>query len=174
MPPIAIVVSRYNRSVTDALLDAAIGAYEARGGERTNLAVIDAPGTFELAAIAGEAAACGVYAGVCCLGCVIRGETTHDEHIARAVAHALADTGARTGVPCAYGVVTANDAEQAKARAGGDKGNKGSDAMGAVLDAAGAIAAIREAAEGEAPGFVFSIAGERTDKAGRSGSGEMS
>lgn len=140
--PCAIVVSRYNETVTSVMLDGAIGAYLDRGGDEARLAVLEAPGAYELVSIARAAAFSGVYRSVVCLGCVIKGETEHDRHIGNAVANGLAQISVATGVPVAFGVLTTNTNEQALARAGGAKGNKGAEAMGAVLDAADAIGVI--------------------------------
>lgn len=142
----AIVVSRYNASITDPMRRGAEEAYAEAGGETDRLCVIDAAGTFELPALAGKAARGGLVAGVVALGCVIRGETEHDRHIATAVATALAQLGAETGLPVSFGVLTVESAEQARARAGGDKGNKGAEAMRATLASIAACAALDQAA----------------------------
>jgi 6,7-dimethyl-8-ribityllumazine synthase len=145
VPPVAIVISRYNLSVTGPMLEAAIAAYRDRGGSEANLGVIDAPGSFDLTAIAAAAASSPLYAGVLAIGCIIKGETEHDRHIAAAVAQGLTQISVRTGKPVAFGVLTVNTAEQASARAGGNHGNKGSDTMHALLDAVAAVDAIRTA-----------------------------
>lgn len=147
LPPVAVAVSRYNASVTDRLLKGAIDEYASRGGDPALVTVLHAPGAFELPAIALAAAQSGRFAGVVALGCLVRGETRHDRYIAQAVAHGLIDVTMRTGVPAAFGVITADTPEQAKARAGGKKGNKGTEAMAAVLDAAAVIAAVAQPAE---------------------------
>ena len=161
----AIVVSRYNASITDPMRTGAENAYAHAGGDPSRLSVIDAPGTFELPALAAKASRSGLFSGVVALGCVIRGETDHDRHIAAAVAASLAHTGADTGVPVAFGVLTVESIEQARARAGGDKGNKGAEAMRAVLGTAAACAAIdAAAASGQIPAAV-PLAFETPDKA---------
>lgn len=142
--PVAILVSRYNESVTGAMLAGAVEAYAERGGDPAALTIVEAPGAYELIALANAAA--DRHKAVVCLGCVIRGETPHDEHIARAVAHGLAEVTIKTGVPVAFGVLTTLDAAQAKARASGKKGSKGSEAMHAALDAAEGVAALRHGA----------------------------
>jgi 6,7-dimethyl-8-ribityllumazine synthase len=147
------------------MLDGAVTEYEQRGGQSDNLAIIEAPGTYELVSIANAAARSGMYGSVVCLGCVIRGETTHDEHIARAVAHGLVDISNETGIPVSYGVVTTMNIEQARSRAGGDKGNKGADAMGAALDAAAAINAINDGKSSQSPGVRFTPGLTPHDKA---------
>ncbi|MCC5822294.1 MAG: 6,7-dimethyl-8-ribityllumazine synthase [Phycisphaerales bacterium] len=142
--PVAILVSRYNESVTGAMLAGAVEAYAERGGDPAGLTIVEAPGAYELVALANAAA--DRHKAVVCLGCVIKGETPHDEHIARAVAHGLAEITVKTGVPVAFGVLTTLDAAQAKARAAGRKGNKGAEAMHAALDAAEGVAALRHGA----------------------------
>ncbi|MEM9066165.1 MAG: 6,7-dimethyl-8-ribityllumazine synthase [Planctomycetota bacterium] len=145
-PPVAIVVSRYNGSVTSRLREGAEAAHAARcpGG---GLDVIEAPGAYELIAIGAAAAKTGRYRGVVALGCVIKGETDHDRYINEAVANSLGAATVETGVPIGFGLVTTNDVEQAMDRAGGTNGNKGADAMDAVLDSIAAIDAIRGADE---------------------------
>jgi 6,7-dimethyl-8-ribityllumazine synthase len=134
LPPVAIAVSRFNSSITDRLLEGAMGVYAARGGELSAVAVLDAPGSFELPAIALAAAKAGRFAGVVALGCLIRGQTRHDRYIAQAVANGLVSVTIATGLPVTFGVLTVETAEQARDRAGGARGNKGADAMAALLD----------------------------------------
>lgn len=166
VPPVAVIVSRYNRTITDALRKSAVEEYLRRGGNRENLAVIDAPGAFELPSIADAAAESGLYRGVCCLGCVIKGETSHDQHINAAVAQGLMAISLRLGVPATFGLLTTDTIEQAQARAGGAKGNKGAEAMGATLDAVAAIDAIMAATDAEQPGMTFELTSSQADKAG--------
>lgn len=160
----AIVVSRYNTSVTGVMLDGAIGAYAARGGDESKLAILEVPGAYELTAVAAAAAGSEMYDAVVCLGCIIKGETDHDRHIAAAVAKGLTDITLATGVPVAFGVLTTNTNEQALARAGGDKGNKGAEAMDAALDAADAIVAIAEGYRNDSPGVRFTPGLQVQDK----------
>ncbi len=144
-PTIAVIVSRYHASVTDRLLDGAVDAYQARfDGE---VAVIDAPGAFELPLLCASACQSGLYDAVVCLGCVIKGETPHNEHIARAVSDTLCRLSAELIVPIGFGVLTCDTLDQALARAGGECGNKGAEAMGAVLDSLASLEAIGEAIE---------------------------
>jgi 6,7-dimethyl-8-ribityllumazine synthase len=162
--PSAVVVSRYNETVTSVMLDGAINAYRARNGRDEDLGVLEAPGAYELISIASAAARSGLYGSVVCLGCVIRGETSHDQHINNAVAIGLAQISIETGVPVAFGVLTTNTNEQAIARAGGDKGNKGAEAMDAALDAADAINAIEQAKSVQSPGVRFTPGLQPNDK----------
>jgi 6,7-dimethyl-8-ribityllumazine synthase len=134
LPAVAIAVSRYNASITGRLLQAAIDAYTARAGDPASIAVLDAPGAYELPAISLAAAMSGRFAGIAALGCLIRGQTRHDRYIAQAVATGLVNVTIATGIPVTFGVLTVENAKQARARAGGDHGNKGADAMNALLD----------------------------------------
>lgn len=136
LPPIAIIVSRYNRAVTDALLAGAVETYVKAGGEAADLLIIDAAGSFELVALASTSLRSERVAGVVALGCIIKGETSHDIVLGTAVTQALADLAAWTCSPVGLGVLTVDSAAQAEARAGlGRKplGNKGCEAMLAVL-----------------------------------------
>ena len=140
---IAIIASRYNAEITDALLAGAREAFESMGGEAENLTIVPVPGAFELSALTGVAARTGQYDGVVALGCLVRGETVHDRVIADSTAHALASISATTGVPVGFGLLTTDTFEQAKARAGGSKGNKGADAMRACIETHHAVNSIK-------------------------------
>jgi 6,7-dimethyl-8-ribityllumazine synthase len=123
----AIVVSRFNQLITSRLLDGAVETLTAHGVSQEQIDVAWVPGAFEIPTVAGRLAAGGRYVAVLCLGAVIRGETTHDQHINRAVSTALAEIGVRTGVPVLFGVLTCNTLEQAIARSGGQASTKGKD-----------------------------------------------
>jgi 6,7-dimethyl-8-ribityllumazine synthase len=148
LPKIAVVVSRYNASITEALLAGALEEYAGRGGNPATVDVYRAPGSFELTGLTLAAAETGRYRGVVALGCLIRGETRHDRYIAEAVGHGLTQVTLQTGMPVGFGLLTVESGKQARARAGGEKGNKGADAMGAVLDAIAEIEAIRSGTPG--------------------------
>lgn len=141
-PSVAIVVSRYNHSVTGALLDAAVKTYVDAAGDPENLEVFEAPGSFELPTLALHAAMTERFDGVLALGCLIKGETIHDRVIADAVAQGIINVTLRTGVPVAFGVLTVDTAQQARARSGGAEGNKGQEAMSALLETIDSIASI--------------------------------
>ena len=123
----AIVVARFNESITSRLLDGALETLTKHGVLSDDIDVAWVPGAFEIPAAAARLAASGRYLAVLCLGAVIRGETTHDQHINRAVSIALAEIGVRTGVPALFGVLTCNTLEQAVARSGGQAGTRGKD-----------------------------------------------
>jgi len=108
-------------------------AYEAGGGQASEVVVIEAPGSFELPVLCHVAAESGKFAGIVALGCIIKGETSHDQHLASAVVHGLVNVSLLTGVPVSLGVLTVNNPRQARERAGGKQGNKGAEAMDALL-----------------------------------------
>lgn len=140
---IAVIVSRYNGSITSRLREGAVRTLGERLGGRGRIDVVAAPGAFELPALALAAARTGRYDGVVALGCLIKGQTRHDRYIAEAVAHGLVGVTLATGVPAAFGVITAETAAQAAARAGGSHGNKGEEAAAALLETIEASRAIR-------------------------------
>jgi 6,7-dimethyl-8-ribityllumazine synthase len=129
----AVVVARYNESITSRLLAGAVATLTAHGVRDDAIDVAWTPGAFEIPLVAARQAASGRYLAVICLGAVIRGETTHDQHINRAVSNELARAGVETGVPVLFGVLTCDTLEQAIHRAGGNVGNKGSECAEAAL-----------------------------------------
>lgn len=131
---LAIVVSRYNDTVTTRLLAGAQETLRSRGVPDEAVDVAWAPGAFEVPMIAERLAATRRYAAVICLGAVIRGETTHDQHINRAVSLAFAETARQWGLPVLFGVLTCDTLEQAIHRSGGNVGNKGSECADAALE----------------------------------------
>lgn len=150
-PPVAIIVSRYNQTTTYRLRDGAVAAYVAAGGRESDLAIIEAPGAFEIPMIVQEAALIDAYAGIVAIGCIVKGETDHDRYLADAVSKALLEIAMESGVPVGLGVLTVNTIEQAVARSGGVEGglpgNKGAEAMNAVLSTLNAIEAMATAAD---------------------------
>lgn len=140
---VAIVVSRYHDWITRAMRDGAVAAFERRLGRApSGLTIIEAPGSFELPILVSEAVQSGAFHAVVALGCVIKGETSHDQHISRAVSTALAQVAVDGGVPVGFGLLTVDTTEQAEARAGGAMGNKGSEAMEAALDTLAMLEAV--------------------------------
>jgi 6,7-dimethyl-8-ribityllumazine synthase len=161
-PRVAVIVSRYNWSITERLLEGALAAYAARGHEAGSVTVFEGPGAYELPALALAAADTARYRGIVALGCLIRGETRHDRYIAEAVAHGLVQVTLQSGVPVAFGVLTVDTPEQARARAGGELGNKGEESMAALLDTIITMDAIRDA---DADGVPESGTARTRDKA---------
>jgi 6,7-dimethyl-8-ribityllumazine synthase len=127
----AIAVARFYEDLAERLVAGAQSAFaEAGAGEAD---VFDVPGAFELPLAAQLAAQSGRYDGVACLGAVIRGETDHYDWVCAESARGIQDVQLRTGVPCAFGVLTVDTMEQALARSGGDRRDSGRHAAEAVL-----------------------------------------
>lgn len=141
---IAIVVSRYNEAITSKLLAGAIETLTERGVPDDHIDVAWVPGAWELPLIAREMALDRDYDAVLCLGAVIRGETTHDQHINTQVSQSLGQIALDQGLPVLFGVLTCNTYEQAEARAGGAVGNKGSECALAALEMASLLTKLRE------------------------------
>ncbi|MEY2516267.1 MAG: 6,7-dimethyl-8-ribityllumazine synthase [bacterium] len=127
----AIVVGRFYEDLADRLVAGATGVFEAAGADTVD--VFDVPGAFELPLAALMVAQTGEYEGIACLGAVIRGETSHYDHVCNEAARGIQEVALRTGVPCGFGVLTVENMEQAMARSGGDKRSEGADAAEAVL-----------------------------------------
>ena len=123
----AIVVGRFYEDLAERLVSGAQGVF---GGEAD---VFEVPGAYELPLAARFLAETGRYAGVACLGAVIRGETSHYDHVCEESARGIMDVMLRTGVPCSFGVLTVDTMDQALARSGGDKRDSGAHAAEAVL-----------------------------------------
>jgi 6,7-dimethyl-8-ribityllumazine synthase len=129
----AIAVSRYNEHITGKLLAGAVETLKAARVTEEAIDVAWVPGAWELPLVAQRFAASGQYVAVLCLGAVIKGETTHDEHINRQVSLSLGQISLTTGVPVLFGVLTCNTVEQAIHRSGGNVGNKGQECAEAAL-----------------------------------------
>jgi 6,7-dimethyl-8-ribityllumazine synthase len=127
----AIAISRFYEDLADRLVAGATAAF-ARGGE-VEVEAFDVPGAFELPLAARYAATSGRFAGVACLGAVIRGETDHYDFVCAETARGVMRVQLDTGVPCAFGVLTCDNMEQALARSGGGKRDQGRHAAEAVL-----------------------------------------
>ena len=138
----AIVASRFNDLVTARLLKGAKGALTRHGVLDKDIDVAWTPGAFEIPLAAKRMAQTGRYAGVICLGAVIRGETGHYEYVASNAAGGIASVALATDVPILFGVLTTEDLDQALARAGSEAGNKGFDASLAALEMANLLRAI--------------------------------
>jgi 6,7-dimethyl-8-ribityllumazine synthase len=137
--PFAIVVSRYNETITSKLLAGALETLRAAGVADDAIHVAWTPGAFEIPVAAAAMAATGKYAAVLCLGAVIRGDTTHDQHINRAVSMGIMRIGLKYRLPVLFGVLTCDNLEQAIHRAGGQHGNKGSQCAEAALQMVGLL-----------------------------------
>jgi 6,7-dimethyl-8-ribityllumazine synthase len=133
----AACVGRFYEDLARRLVHGAQSVFAEAGA---SLDVHEVPGAFELPLAAKYCAESGRYAGVACLGAVIRGETDHYDYVCNEAARGIARVALDTGVPCAFGVLTVESMEQALARSGGGKRDQGEHAAKAVL----AIAALRE------------------------------
>jgi 6,7-dimethyl-8-ribityllumazine synthase len=131
----AIAVGRFYTELAERLVAGAQRAFVAGGCGEAD--VFDVPGAFELPLAASYLARTGRYAGVACLGAVIRGETDHYDYVCAEAARGIQDVQLRTGVPCAFGVLTVDSMAQAIARTGGGKRDQGEHAAEAVMVLAG-------------------------------------
>jgi 6,7-dimethyl-8-ribityllumazine synthase len=130
----AIVASRWNDAIVSRLIDGALAAFTQREANEGAVQIFRVPGAFEIPLCAQKAASSGKFDAVICLGVIIRGETPHFEYIAATAARGISDAGLRTGVPLLFGVITADNIQQANERAGDDKNNKGYEAAMAAVE----------------------------------------
>jgi len=143
----AIAAARFNELVTRKLLEGASAALAAHGVAVEDLDVVWVPGAFELPLVARRLAGSRTYDAVICVGCVIRGETVHFEHVAGQAAAGIREAGQATGVPVTFGVLTTETLEQALDRAGGKHGNKGWDAATAAIEMSSLLEQLPKEAE---------------------------
>ncbi len=130
----AIVASRFNAHIVDRLVDGALEAFAGTGTGSDEVKLVRVPGAFELPLAVQHLAEASDYDAIVALGCVIRGETPHFEHVSRAAADGLARVSLELGIPVAFGVLTTETVDQAMSRAGGDAGNRGFDAAIAAIE----------------------------------------
>jgi len=135
----AIVVAQWNQSVTSVLLEGAVETLRAAGVPDEQIDVAWVPGSWEIPLVAQRFAEAGEHAAVICLGVVVRGETSHDQHINRGVSLAFSQISLQFDVPVLFGVLTCESMEQAVDRAGGAHGNKGSECAEAALHMVGLL-----------------------------------
>jgi 6,7-dimethyl-8-ribityllumazine synthase len=129
----AVVRATFYEDLAQRLTDGALRGFLEEGIEEGDIDVFDVPGAFELPLGAKACADSGRYAGVACLGAVIRGETDHYDWVCSAAAHGIELVQVQTGVPCAFGVLTVENQDQALARSGGDKRDQGYNAALVVV-----------------------------------------
>ena len=135
----AIVVAEWNRSITGKLLDGAVSTLAAAGVADTSIDVAWVPGAWEIPLVAQRFAQSGQYTAVISLGAVIRGETTHDQHINRGVSLALQEIALDNDLPMIFGILTCESMEQAIHRSGGNVGHKGVECAEAALRMVGLL-----------------------------------
>lgn len=133
---VAIVAARFNSFIVDKLVEGALDGLARHGVADGDITVVHCPGAFEIPQVAKRLADSGDYAAVVCLGCVIRGATTHYDYVAGHAAYGIAEVAMAARVPVIFGVLTTENVEQAIERAGTKAGNKGFDAAMAALEMA--------------------------------------
>ena len=133
---IGVALARFNQSVTDLLLAGALAALARHGV---------ADDAIDVATVPGALAATGRYDALVCLGAVVRGETPHFDYVAAEAARGIADVARRQDLPIAFGVLTTDTIEQALARAGGERGNKGYEAAVTALEMVHLLRAVQRA-----------------------------
>jgi 6,7-dimethyl-8-ribityllumazine synthase len=130
----AIVASRWNDQIVSKLIDGAQAALKQSQADEGAVKLFRVPGSFELSLCALKAAESKEFDAVICLGVIIRGETPHFDYVAAETARGISEVGLKTGVPVMFGVITADTVEQAWARAGVKRDNKGYDAALAAVE----------------------------------------
>jgi 6,7-dimethyl-8-ribityllumazine synthase len=139
---VAVVVARFNETVTRQLLAGALDTLGRYGVRDDDIGVAWVPGSFELPVVAKAFAKTGRYDSVICLGAVIRGETSHYDMVAGQASRGTGAVSQETGVPTIFGVLTTENMDQAINRAGGKSGNLGSNAAVAAIETARLVQAI--------------------------------
>jgi 6,7-dimethyl-8-ribityllumazine synthase len=131
-----IVISRFNDFITQKLLDGALDCLKRHGSDDEKITIVWVPGSFEIPYAAQRMAKSKKYEAIICLGTVIKGATPHFDYIAAEVAKGIARISQETGTPTIFGVITADNLEQAIERAGTKAGNKGWDAALSAIEMA--------------------------------------
>ena len=147
----ALVVARFNHLITEKLLEGAKDALLRHGASPEAIDVAWVPGSMELGPAAARLVRSGRYDAVICLGAVLRGATSHFEHVAREASRAIGQLALTSDIPVIFGVLTADTLEQAMERAGSKAGNRGYDAAVAAIEMANLyrrLASVREAPAG--------------------------
>ncbi len=139
----AVVSTRWNHLIVDRLVEGAELAFVQHGGDTANLDHYLAPGSFEVPLIARQLAETGRYDAVVCLGAVIKGDTDHYDFVAGGAANGILNSSLHTGVPIAFGVLTTDTVEQALNRAGLKAGNKGGEAVLAMIETVNLLKQVR-------------------------------
>ena len=131
---LGIIVSRWNAFITERLLQGALDCLRRSGAKSSDIHIVRVPGSFEIPSAARTLAESGTVDAIITLGCLIRGETTHYEHIATEVTRGIGQSAQETGIPHTYGVLTCENLEQAIDRAGLKSGNKGWEAALSAIE----------------------------------------
>ncbi len=139
----AVIVSRFNDFITKQLLEGCLDTLRRHGADNSLTEVVWCPGSFEIPITAKQLAQTGKFDAVICLGAIIRGATSHYDHVAGQTAAGISQVGLETGVPTIFGVITTESIEQAIERAGTKAGNKGNDAATAAIEMVNLFADLR-------------------------------
>jgi len=140
---IGVALARFNQGVTEQLLAGTLEALTRHGVAEDAIDIATVPGAFELPLCAQRLAATGRYDALVCLGAVVRGETPHFEYVAGEASRGIAEVARRHDIPVAFGVLTTDTVEQALARAGGERGNKGYEAAVTALEMVQVLRAVQ-------------------------------
>jgi 6,7-dimethyl-8-ribityllumazine synthase len=140
----ALVAARFNGFIVDQLVAGAVDALQRHGVADDRIDLVKVPGSFEIPPVAQRLGKSGRYAAVVCLGCVIRGDTDHYDHVAGAAASGIAQAALNCGVPVVFGVLTCDTLDQAINRAGAKAGNKGFEAAVTAVEMVNLIGKMKQ------------------------------
>ncbi|MBI4948598.1 MAG: 6,7-dimethyl-8-ribityllumazine synthase [Deltaproteobacteria bacterium] len=140
----ALVVGRFNDFISGRLLEGALDTILRSGGAEDDVDVVKVPGSYEMPVVAKALAASNRYDAIVCLGCVIRGGTPHFDYVAGEAAKGIARVALDSGTPVSFGVITADNLEQAIERAGTKSGNKGRDAALTAMEMANLLKTLKK------------------------------
>jgi 6,7-dimethyl-8-ribityllumazine synthase len=129
-----LIVARFNSFITERLLEGAVDCLVRHGAAESDLTVVRVPGSWEIPVVAQQMAQTGKWAGIICLGAVMRGGTPHFDYVSAEVSKGVATVSMETGVPVAFGVLTTDTLDQAIERAGTKAGNKGWEAAASAIE----------------------------------------
>jgi len=132
----AIVVSRFNEFITGKLIGGAVDCLQRHGAGDDQITIVWVPGTIEITVAAKKLAQSGKYASILCLGAVIRGQTSHYDHVCQQISRGVGSINSDTGVATIFGILTCDTIEQAIERAGTKQGNAGANAAMAAMEMA--------------------------------------
>lgn len=130
----AICVSRYNQQISQRLLEGSLDSFRKNGVAKKDIRIVWVPGSFEIPLVAQKLALSKKYSAVITLGCVLKGETSHNRYICGAVSKAIMEIGLKSGIPVTFGILTPENRSQAIERSEKNSSNKGCEATEAALD----------------------------------------
>ncbi|MDH4226198.1 MAG: 6,7-dimethyl-8-ribityllumazine synthase [Deltaproteobacteria bacterium] len=139
-----ILAGRFNDFITERLLSGALDTLKRSGADEKDIDIVKCPGAFEMPVVVKALIAKNTYDAVICVGAVIRGSTPHFEYVAAEAAKGIAKLSTESGVPVAFGVITADNLEQAIERAGTKAGNKGSDAALTAIEMTNLLKSVKK------------------------------